>query len=218
MRGRERSAGPTGARRSEARGHRFGGAAALALPDSSTARSIASSARGGSPSLAPSSPAALAVRRRPQAGQVSRRFRRRVSSPTISMWGPSWGSPARADDRHSRGSHRVIDGGPAVVGEGDQVERARTNREGPAADVPRARRAARLEPHFKPLTERLLLRPYKSPSTSRHRPHQGLDGRTPDEVFSGRRRKKPSGKLLDLSLGHLSGDARLPVYRRKLAA
>jgi hypothetical protein len=51
-----------------------------------------------------------------------------------------------------------------------------------------------------------------------HRPHQGLGGSTPDEVFHRRRRRRRGAdELRDLKLTHLDGDARLPVYRRMLA-
>ena len=54
---------------------------------------------------------------------------------------------------------------------------------------------------------------------SQSRPHQGLGGRTPAEIFDRRRRRCPDGRrLVDLRLVHHRGDARLPVYRRVLAA
>ena len=54
---------------------------------------------------------------------------------------------------------------------------------------------------------------------SRYRPHQGLLGLTPDEVFHRRRRwRRGENELQDLSLTHFGGDRLLPVYRRVLAA
>jgi len=52
----------------------------------------------------------------------------------------------------------------------------------------------------------------------KHRPHQGLAGRTPDEVFYRRRRRLPAGHLTEVRLTHLRGDSKLPVYRRLRAA
>jgi hypothetical protein len=53
----------------------------------------------------------------------------------------------------------------------------------------------------------------------RFRPHQGLGGSTPDEVFHRRRRRRRGAEeLRDLNLIHFAGDMRLPVYRRVLAA
>ena len=54
---------------------------------------------------------------------------------------------------------------------------------------------------------------------ARFRPHQGLGGLTPDEVFSGRRRRRPrEGELHDVRRTLFRGDERLPIYRRVLAA
>jgi putative transposase len=53
---------------------------------------------------------------------------------------------------------------------------------------------------------------------SRHRPHQGLDGATPDEVYFRRRRGLRAGRLRDVKLTYWRGDPKLPVYRRVLAA
>lgn len=51
------------------------------------------------------------------------------------------------------------------------------------------------------------------------RPHQGLSGLTPDEVFHRRRRRRRTvDELRDVKLTHFAGDARLPVYHRVLAA
>jgi hypothetical protein len=51
------------------------------------------------------------------------------------------------------------------------------------------------------------------------RPHQGLGGSTPDEVFHRRRRRRRSAhELRDLNLMHFARAQRLPVYRRVLAA
>ena len=52
----------------------------------------------------------------------------------------------------------------------------------------------------------------------RHRPHQGLGGRTPDEVFFARRNRVPRERIRGLRLTHLAGDRRLPVYQRVVAA
>ena len=52
----------------------------------------------------------------------------------------------------------------------------------------------------------------------RHRPHQGLGGRTPDEVFFARRNRVPRETIRGLRLTHLAGDRRLPVYQRGVAA
>jgi putative transposase len=53
---------------------------------------------------------------------------------------------------------------------------------------------------------------------ARHRPHQGLGGRTPEEVFHGRRRATPEGQVVGVRLTYLKGDDRLPVYRALKAA
>ena len=53
---------------------------------------------------------------------------------------------------------------------------------------------------------------------SHHRPHQGLEGRTPAEAFRHRLRRRDDRELIDVRLVHQGGDRRLPIYRRVLAA
>jgi len=53
---------------------------------------------------------------------------------------------------------------------------------------------------------------------ARHRPHQGLGGRTPDDVYFRRRRRLSATNLRDVRLTYWRGDPKLPVYRRVLAA
>jgi transposase InsO family protein len=52
----------------------------------------------------------------------------------------------------------------------------------------------------------------------RHRPHQGLGGCTPDEVYFRRRRRNCEGRMTDVRRTYFRGDPKLPVYRRVLAA
>jgi putative transposase len=54
---------------------------------------------------------------------------------------------------------------------------------------------------------------------SRHRPHQGLQGRTPEEVFYGRRpRSTGETCITGLRLTHYRRDRNLPIYQRLKAA
>ena len=53
----------------------------------------------------------------------------------------------------------------------------------------------------------------------RYRPHQRLDGRTPNEFFFHRRRRQVPERLIrDIRTVNVQGVSRLPVYRRVLAA
>ena len=51
-----------------------------------------------------------------------------------------------------------------------------------------------------------------------HRPHQGIGGRAPDEVYFRRSRRHRVAAIRDVRLTHFRDDPKLPVYRRVLAA
>jgi len=55
---------------------------------------------------------------------------------------------------------------------------------------------------------------------SRHRPHQGLDGRSPEEVHRGKplRHPVPLARVAGLERSSFRNDTRLPVYRLVRAA
>ena len=63
------------------------------------------------------------------------------------------------------------------------------------------------------------LRAYALEWYNRERPHEGLAGRTPDDVHSDRpvRRTRPlaSGQLV---VSHVNGDRRLPIFRLRRVA
>lgn len=53
----------------------------------------------------------------------------------------------------------------------------------------------------------------------RYRPHQGLGGATPDELFSPRpKRCLQEEPIQGLRLTHVDGDRKLPIYQRRMAA